>query len=36
MPTFDWEALAAYEFEDTTTSSQELACVGTSCEFTGA
>jgi len=35
MPTFDWEALAAYEFEDTTTSSQELACVGTSCEFTG-
>ena len=36
MPVFDWEALAEYEFEDTTTGSQELACVGTSCEFTGA
>ena len=35
MPPFDWDALAAYEFEDTTTGSQELACVGTSCEFTG-
>ena len=35
MPKFDWAALALYEQEDTTTGSQELACVGNSCEFTG-
>lgn len=35
MPDFDWAALAAYELEDTTTGSQELACVGTSCEWSG-
>jgi ribonucleoside-diphosphate reductase alpha chain len=35
LPKFDWEALATFESEDTTTGSQELACVGTSCEFTG-
>jgi len=36
MPKFDWEALAEFEQEDTTTGSQELACVGNSCEFTGS
>jgi len=36
MPKFNWAEAAKYEFEDTTTGSQELACVGTSCEFTGA
>jgi ribonucleoside-triphosphate reductase (thioredoxin) len=35
MPKFDWEALAKFEVEDNTTGSQELACVGNSCEFTG-
>jgi ribonucleoside-triphosphate reductase len=34
MPQFDWEALAAFESEDNTTGSQELACVGNSCELT--
>jgi ribonucleoside-diphosphate reductase alpha chain len=33
MPEFDWEALATYEFEDMTTGSQELACVGGMCEI---
>lgn len=33
MPSFDWEALASYESTDMTTGSQELACVGTSCEL---
>jgi ribonucleoside-diphosphate reductase alpha chain len=36
MPAFDWEALATFEVEDTTTSSQELACVGNACEWTGS
>ena len=35
MPEFDWEELAKFEHEDNTTGSQELACVGTSCEFNG-
>jgi ribonucleoside-diphosphate reductase alpha chain len=29
----DWSKLSEYETEDHTTSSQELACVGTSCEI---
>ena len=33
MPEFDWEALSAFEFEDMTTGSQELACVGGMCEI---
>jgi ribonucleoside-triphosphate reductase (thioredoxin) len=33
MPEFDWQALAAFEFEDMTTGSQELACVGGMCEI---
>jgi ribonucleoside-diphosphate reductase alpha chain len=34
MPEFDWEAAAKYEAGyDTTEGSQELACVGTSCEL---
>ena len=33
MPGFDWQALAAFEFEDMTTGSQELACVGGMCEI---
>jgi len=33
MPEFNWEELAAYESTDTTTGSQELACVGSSCEL---
>jgi ribonucleoside-triphosphate reductase (thioredoxin) len=33
MPNFDWEALALFEFEDMTTGSQELACVGGMCEI---
>jgi ribonucleoside-triphosphate reductase len=36
MPLFDWEAMAKFEKEDTTTGSQELACVGTQCEWTGS
>ena len=35
MPKFNWEELAKFEHEDNTTGSQELACVGTSCEWTG-
>ena len=35
QPVFDWETLATFESEDRTAGSQELACVGTSCEFTG-
>jgi ribonucleoside-diphosphate reductase alpha chain len=35
IPRFDWTELAKFEQEDTTTGSQELACVGNSCEFTG-
>lgn len=30
----DWEQLRAFEFEDNTTGSQELACVGGACELT--
>jgi ribonucleoside-triphosphate reductase (thioredoxin) len=33
LPAFDWEALSAFEFEDMTTGSQELACVGGMCEI---
>jgi len=33
LPDFDWEALATFEFEDMTTGSQELACVGGMCEI---
>jgi ribonucleoside-diphosphate reductase alpha chain len=33
MPEFDWKALAAYESTDNTIGSQELACVGGSCEL---
>jgi ribonucleoside-triphosphate reductase (thioredoxin) len=33
MPEFDWQALSAFEFEDMTTGSQELACVGGMCEI---
>lgn len=34
MPEFDWEAAAAFELDtDSTTGSQELACVGGSCEL---
>lgn len=29
----DWSLLSAYEFEDTTTGSQELACVAGNCEI---
>lgn len=29
----DWSMLSAYEFEDTTTGSQELACVAGNCEI---
>lgn len=36
MPRIDWDKLAEYEVDDNTTSSQELACVGNSCEFTGS
>jgi len=36
MPAFDWEALSTFEVDDTTTSSQELACVGNACEWTGS
>lgn len=36
MPsTIDWDGLQAYETEDTTTGSQELACVGNVCEVVG-
>ncbi len=31
--TIDWDKLPAYEKEDNTTGSRELACVGTSCEI---
>ena len=34
-PNIDWEALSFYEKEDTTTGTQELACSGGSCEWTG-
>ena len=33
MPTFDWEALAAFESTDNTIGSQELACSGNACEL---
>ena len=33
-PSINWEALSQYETDDQTTGSQELACVGTSCELT--
>ena len=33
MPSVDWSELANYEAEDYTTASQELACVGNSCEI---
>jgi ribonucleoside-diphosphate reductase alpha chain len=34
MPKFDWEKAAAFESgEDSTTGSQELACVGNACEL---
>lgn len=34
MPEINWSVLGQYEVEDTTTGTQELACVGTSCEIT--
>lgn len=34
MPKIPWEYLSAYEKQDTTTSSQELACTGNVCEVT--
>ena len=33
VPSVDWKELTNYEKEDYTTSSQELACVGNSCEL---
>jgi ribonucleoside-diphosphate reductase alpha chain len=33
MPEFDWNVLSEYEVEDNTVGSQELACVGGSCEL---
>lgn len=33
MPTLDWTAFDAMEEEDTTTGSQEFACVGNQCEL---
>ena len=33
FPVFDWDALAEYESTDMTIGSQELACVGGSCEL---
>ena len=33
FPEFDWDALASYESTDMTIGSQELACVGGSCEL---
>jgi ribonucleoside-triphosphate reductase len=33
MPVIDWDKLAVFESEDRTTGSQELACVGGSCEL---
>jgi ribonucleoside-triphosphate reductase (thioredoxin) len=33
MPEFSWEGLASFELTDMTTGSQELACVGNSCEL---
>ena len=35
MPKFNWAEAAKFESEDQTTGSQELACVGNSCEFNG-
>jgi hypothetical protein len=32
MPSVDWMELAEFEQEDYTVASQELACVGNSCE----
>lgn len=32
MPKIQWELLSTYEFEDTTTGTQELACVAGNCE----
>jgi ribonucleoside-triphosphate reductase len=34
MPKIDWEAFDAYETEDNTTGTRELACTGNSCEYT--
>ena len=34
LPAVDWADLSFYEFEDTTTGSQELACTGGYCEAT--
>ena len=36
MPAVDWSAFPAYETEDTTTGSQELACTGGVCEIVGS
>lgn len=36
MPKVDWTAFPAYEVEDTTTGSQELACTGGVCEIVGS
>jgi ribonucleoside-triphosphate reductase len=37
MPkSIDWSLLSAYEFEDTTTGTQELACVANNCEVVGS
>jgi len=33
LPKIDWEKFKEYEKEDATTGSQELACVGNSCEI---
>ena len=36
FPSIDWESLPAFERGDTTTGTQELACSGGACEFTGS
>ena len=36
MPKVDWSAFPAYEIEDTTTGTQELACSGGVCEIVGS
>jgi ribonucleoside-diphosphate reductase alpha chain len=36
FPEVDWSVFPSYELEDTTTSSQELACTGGVCEIVGS
>ena len=36
FPEVDWSLFPSYELEDTTTSSQELACTGGVCEIVGS